>query len=128
MPAWSGMLARAVTFAMAFAPAGFAHGTQPEDDPAVAELAPELKRCYERAKRGLRRHIEFTDFKLASPVEPREAKARGKFTPRQPVDVQTIVKLAGEAIDKKTKNAIDAELWCGMNSGKLVAADIVRVP
>jgi hypothetical protein len=101
--------------------------------PAEATAPPEAAtavptayaRCHDRAQRTLRRHTEFSSFKLAADPEPREIKPRGKFTPRFPVDVNRIVLLRGTAESKKTNAPLDAELWCGYMGERLVAADIV---
>lgn len=109
--------------------------------------AAEIDRCQAQLQRALRKNRDFSDFRRAPDAIPREAKPQGKFTPRYPLDVDRILKLAGEALlakklDKGGKATravaadpapseappdvwIEAELWCGYRDGKLVAADMM---
>jgi hypothetical protein len=90
---------------------------------------PRLARCEENVRRTFRRSPWYTDMQFAADAnvnEPEEAKPRGKFTPRHPIDVELILKLPIEVLMKKTNEWKPAELWCGIAGGRLIAGDIVE--
>ena len=93
--------------------------------PAPAELNAELKRCYGAAQRSLRKHHLFAEFRLGDDLEGHTESARRKFSPRTPIDVDQVVKLPAELLEKKTKDWVAAELWCGFQGGRYAAADVV---
>ncbi|MEO7404004.1 MAG: hypothetical protein ABIU95_10080 [Burkholderiales bacterium] len=95
--------------------------------PAPTELNADLKRCYGAAQRSLRKHHLFAEFRLGDDLEGRTETARRKFSPRTPIDVDRVVKLPAELLEKKTNEWVAAELWCGFQNGQYAAADVVSL-
>jgi hypothetical protein len=103
-----------------------AQARKPPPEPPTVATDPEIARCESIVRKTFRKSRSYGDLRFADAPETTEGKVRGKFTPRHPVDVSRIVKVAAEALDKKSNNWIEISLWCGYAGDRLVAADLIR--
>jgi hypothetical protein len=93
-------------------------------------LPPLVAACHAKIERQVLRHRSWEAFRSAESAEAvKEGRAIGKFSPRFPVDVETVQKFPGELRKKrKTQDEeeswVPAEAWCGLTADKLVAADV----
>ena len=88
----------------------------------AAKDAPQCAQHGDRAARQARKYDSFRWDKRAENAQQRRQK--GKFTPRYPVDVDTVVRIRGET--RRTSGVwTDAVLMCGFNNGRLVATDLM---
>ena len=119
-----------VTIALAWPLDGAAQSRRQRDAATPSTLDdPRLARCEENVRRTFRRSPWYADMQFspdANVNEPEEVKPRGKFTPRHPIDVETILKLPIEVLMKKTNEWQPAELWCGLAGGRLISGDVVE--
>lgn len=89
------------------------------------DFDPVLARCQARGERELKRHRIYTAFRWSEAPETVEStKPLAKFTPRHPIDVEVILKLAGELRRKKDDAWVDGELWCGIEGEDVRATDV----
>ncbi len=92
------------------------------DTLAQSKDAPQCLGHADRTARATRKYESFR----AESAGARQQRTQGKFSPRYPIDVDSIVKIRGETRPVAAKGEwVEAELWCGFLKGKLVGTDLI---
>ena len=117
----------AVVRSLAFAAiACVASSFHPCEALAAGDSARDAPQCLQYGDRAARQSRKYEGFRPDSRAGARQQRTKGKFSPRYPVDVDTVVKIPGE-----TRRVADsgqwteAELWCGFLKGRLVGTDMI---
>ena len=93
---------------------------------AAGDTARDAPQCLQYGDRAARQSRKYEGFRPDPRAGARQQRTNGKFSPRYPVDVDTVVKIPGE-----TRRVVDsgqwteAELWCGFHKGRLVGTDMI---
>lgn len=90
----------------------------------VVAQAKDGPQCLQHGDRTARLTRKYDSFRPDS-SGAKQARTKGKFSPRYPVDVDSIVKVRGERRASGKGDWIEAERWCGFLKGKLVGTDLI---
>jgi hypothetical protein len=93
---------------------------------ATGDAARDAPQCLQHGDRAARQTRKYEGFRADRGSQARQQKTKGKFSPRYPVDVDSVVKIPGETRRVADKGEwTEAELWCGFQKGRLVGTDLM---